>query len=95
MSDGNRLIWFSGRECVHCKRLRPNVESFEEETGNKITELEVWHNSDNAQLMRDYGDVIREACGGELGVPSFYNEKNGKAICGMVSVEDLEKWAKG
>lgn len=93
MSEGNRLIWFSGRECVHCKRLRPTVEKFEAENDLEITELEVWHNSDNAQLMREYGETIKEACGGELGVPSFYNENNGKAICGMVSIESLEQWA--
>lgn len=94
MSEEKRLIWFSGRECVHCKRLRPMVESFQEETGTEISELEVWHNEANARLMRQYGDTIRESCGGELGVPAFYNERTGKAICGMVSRESLEEWAK-
>jgi len=94
MSEGDRLIWFSGRECVHCKRLRPLVDDFQEENNIDITELEVWHNSDNAKLMRSYGDTIKEACGGELGTPSFYNEKTGKAICGMVTKEQLKTWAE-
>ena len=92
MSESNRLIWFSGRECVHCKRLRPVVEQFEAETGLKITEMEVWHNESNAKLMREYGDAIRKACGGELGVPSFYNEKTGKSVCGNVALDKLKKW---
>lgn len=90
---GERLIWFSGRECVHCKRIRPTVERFQEETGKKITELEVWHSEENANLMRSYGDVIMKACGGNLGVPAFYNEKTDKAVCGMVDMEKLKKWA--
>lgn len=93
MSEKNRLIWFSGRECVHCKRLRPLIEEIQEETDIEITELEVWHNDENAQLMREHGDVIKKACGGELGVPAFYNERTGKAICGMVSREKIEEWA--
>jgi hypothetical protein len=90
---GDRLIWFSGRECVHCKRLRPTVIQFEAETGKNITELEIWHSEDNAKVMRGYGDVIKEACGGNLGVPAFFNEKTGKAVCGMVTLEKLKAWA--
>ena len=90
---GSRLIWFSGRECVHCKRMRPIVKKFEAETGKKITELEVWHNEDNAKVMRSHGRVIKKACGGDLGTPAFYNEKTGKAMCGMVTFEKLKSWA--
>jgi len=93
--SGNRLIWFSGRECVHCKRLRPVVGQFEAETGKKVTELEVWHSEENANVMRGYGDQIKKACGGDLGVPAFYNEKTGNAVCGMVSLEKLKNWASG
>jgi len=95
MSKSGRLIWFSGRECVHCGRLRPVVEQFEAETGNKITELEVWHSEENANQMRKYGDAIAKACGGDLGVPSFYNERNGKVVCGMVTIDKLKAWASG
>ncbi len=95
MSEGNRLIWFSGRECVHCKRIRPTVEQFEAETGKKITELEVWHSEENASVMRGYGDIIKKACGGDLGVPAFFNEKRKNAVCGMVTLEKLRAWAEG
>lgn len=95
MSKSGRLIWFSGRECVHCRRLKPVVEQFEAETGNKITELEVWHSEENANQMRKYGDAIAKACGGDLGVPSFYNERNGKVVCGMVTIDKLKAWASG
>ncbi|MBM3302624.1 MAG: hypothetical protein FJY85_22065, partial [Deltaproteobacteria bacterium] len=80
-AEGNRLIWFYGRECPHCKATRPLIEQLMEETGVTITELEVWHNEDNARLMRKHGEVISRACGGDLGVPSFYNERTGKALC--------------
>ena len=80
---------------MHCKRLRPAVDEFQAETGHLITELEVWHSEENAQLMRSYGEAISEACGGSLGVPSFYNERTGKAICGNVTRERLEAWAAG
>ncbi|HSV41931.1 MAG TPA: thioredoxin family protein, partial [Methanomassiliicoccales archaeon] len=69
---GERLIWFWGRECPHCKQVKPMVERYEAETGKKLEHLEVWHDQENQKLMRDYGDVIAEACGGELGVPAFY-----------------------
>ena len=95
MVDGNnRLIWFFGRECPHCKALHPVVDKFVEDTGIQITKLEVWHDDKNAQLMRSHSDVIAEACGGSLGVPSFYHEKTGQAICGTrVNAERLQKWA--
>ena len=91
--SAGRLIWFSGRECPHCRRLRPTVEQMQAETGVNITELEVWHNEENARVMRGYGEAIKNACGGDLGVPAFYNEKTGKAICGMVTLEKLKSWA--
>ena len=97
MADGNkRLIWFFGRECPHCKQLHPIVDKFVEDTGIQIDKLEVWHDDKNAQLMRSHGDVIADACGGSLGVPSFFNEKTGKAICGArINAEKLQKLADG
>jgi hypothetical protein len=89
---GNRLIWFFGRECPHCAQIRPLVEAFKESEGVDIVELEVWHSETNANLLREYGEPIAEACGGDLGVPSFYNEKTGKALCGRVTHESLKKW---
>jgi len=94
MSD-DRLIWFYGKECPHCARIRPMVEAFQESDGVEITELEVWHNESNANLLRSYGEAIAEACGGDLGVPSFYNERTGKAVCGKVTPEILREWASG
>jgi hypothetical protein len=71
------------------------VEAFQESEGVEITELEVWHSEKNANLLREYGEPIAEACGGDLGVPSFYNERTGKALCGKVTPESLGKWATG
>ena len=90
----DRLIMFSGTECSHCKEMHPLVEKLEKELGIKLTRLEVWHNSDNANLMKrlDKDEEGNEFCGG---VPFFYNEKTGKKICGNVKYDRLKAWAEG
>jgi thiol-disulfide isomerase/thioredoxin len=96
---GNRLIFFWGRECPHCAKLHPIVNEVNAELikgdGQGITELEVWHSEENAKLMRTYGDVLKKACGGSLGVPALYNERTKKALCGMSTTkEQILKLAK-
>jgi thiol-disulfide isomerase/thioredoxin len=90
----NRLLMFSGAECVHCKEMDPIVEKLKAEAGIKITHLEVWHDSNNKKHMEqlDKDDQGNEFCGG---VPFFYNEKTGKKICGNTSFEKLKVWAEG
>lgn len=99
MNKSDRLLFFWGRECPHCAKLHPTVTEISqllvEETGNGITEMEVWHSDENAKLMRSYATVLKKACGGSLGVPALYNEKTGKALCGMNTTrEQMLKWAK-
>ncbi|MEK6967206.1 MAG: thioredoxin family protein [Nanoarchaeota archaeon] len=90
----DRLIMFSGTECVHCKEMHPLVEKLEKELKVKVAKLEVWHNSDNAKFMKE---VDKDAEGNEFcgGVPFFYNEKTGKKICGNAKYERLKAWAEG
>ena len=90
---GDRLIQFYGTECVHCKEMEPIVERVEKNLGVKITKLEVWHNSENAKLLKKYekDEKGNEFCGG---VPFFYNEKTGKKICGNTKYEKLKAWAE-
>jgi hypothetical protein len=91
-----RLIWFHGKECPHCRKLAPVVDQFEAESGIKLERLEVWHNEENARLMRSLADTIAPVCGGDLGVPAFYNEVTGKALCGgRIDLDKLKAWAKG
>jgi thiol-disulfide isomerase/thioredoxin len=93
---GERLIWFWGRECPHCKQIRPTVERLEEEIGQKLDHLEVWHDQANQALMQEYGDAISDACGGELGVPAFYNERTKKALCGYhITMDKFKEWVAG
>ena len=89
MAEDPDLIEFYGRECVHCKEMEPNIARLEKEEEIKITRLECWHNSKNAQLLEktDSGK-----CGG---VPFFFNKKTGKWICGSVPYEAFKKWALG
>lgn len=83
------LIEFYGTECVHCREMDPLVQRLEKEEGLKIERLEVWHNADNLNTMREYD---KGYCGG---VPFFYNKKTGKWICGSTSYEKFKEWAKG
>jgi thiol-disulfide isomerase/thioredoxin len=94
MSELNRLLFFAGRECPHCRKLRPLVEETAKELGVSIEEKEVWHSEENVKLMRSYSDALLKACGGSLGVPALYNEKTKKALCGMQTTkEQIKQWA--
>lgn len=89
---GNKLIMFTGTECVHCHDMNPLVEKLEKEIKVKVTKLEVWHNAENAKFLSEIdknedGSVF---CGG---IPFFYNEKTGAKICGSVPFEKLKEWA--
>ncbi|HJN57312.1 MAG TPA: thioredoxin family protein [Candidatus Woesearchaeota archaeon] len=94
MKMGERLIEFYGTECVHCKEMVPIIAQVEKELGVKITRLEVWHDSENAKLLKEYDidENGNEFCGG---IPFFYNEKTGKKICGNTKIEKLKAWAEG
>lgn len=96
-STGQRLLEFTGRECSHCLRMDPVVEAVERDVGRPIEKLEVWHHEENAHLMEDgpYTEQLREACGGFLGVPAFYNEATGEALCGEQDQDALLAWARG
>lgn len=85
----DELLFFTGRECVHCNEMKPLVERLEKEEGIKLKEIEVWHNAKNAALMEQYD---KNYCGG---VPFYFNTKTGKWICGSTSYENLKKWATG
>lgn len=83
------LIEFYGTECVHCREMDPLIERLEKEEGVKIERLEVWHNADNLNIMRE---LDKGFCGG---VPFFYNKKTNKWICGSTSYEKFKEWALG
>lgn len=85
----DELLDFYGTECVHCREMDPLVEKLEKEQDITVKKIEVWHNSKNAELMRQYD---KGYCGG---VPFFYNTKTGKWICGSTSYEKLKAWALG
>lgn len=90
-----RLIEFYGRECSHCLRMTPVVAQVERDIGRPLLKLEVWHDENNAKVMEEYGAALRESCGGILGVPAFYNEATGEALCGEQDKETLLEWARG
>jgi len=83
------LLFFTGRECVHCHEMDPLIERLETETGVEVTRLEVWHNEKNAELLQQ---LDKDYCGS---VPFLYNRKTGKWICGNTTYEKLKEWALG
>ena len=86
-ANGKRLLMFFGTECTHCHEMNPLVERLEKELGVKVEHVEVWHNSENRALLER---LDNGKCGG---VPFFFNENNGKWICGNTSYDKLKEWA--
>jgi len=86
-------IMFWARECPHCKAMMPLVDKLEKETGIKLEKLEIWHNEENADLMRSYKSIIAPKCGGQLRTPTFMNTETNDIICGEVEYEKLKEWA--
>ncbi|NIM58926.1 MAG: hypothetical protein GTO16_08295 [Candidatus Aminicenantes bacterium] len=89
----NKRIMFWARECPHCKAMMPFVDKLEKEIGIKLEKLEIWHNEENADLMRSYRSVIAPKCGGQLRTPTFFNTESNDVICGEVEYETLKEWA--
>lgn len=89
----NRLIFFTGTECDKCDEMVPIIKQLEAELNINLEKIEVWHSSENADLMRKYDidENGKEFCGG---IPFFYNEKTGAKICGKATLEELKKWAE-
>ena len=64
------------------------VEKLEQQLGRSLTHLEVWHNQPNGARLVNISKW--DQCGG---VPFFYNEETGAALCGLASAEQLLFWA--
>lgn len=75
--------------------MHPLVDLFEHKENVKFVQLEVWHNTQNQEKLKEFAEAIRPACGGRLAVPAFYNLETRKALCGYVDYEALKKWALG
>jgi len=89
MEKTPHLIEFFGTECSHCRTMEPLIDRLKDEEGLEIVRLEVWHNQENANLLRQYD---QGRCGG---VPFFYNTQTDKWLCGSVNYEKLREWALG
>ncbi len=84
---------FWARECPHCRNMMPLVDRLIEEEGVKVEKLEIWHNEENADLMRSFKDVIAPKCGGQLRTPTFFDSETNDVVCGEVEYEALKEWA--
>ena len=89
MEEETDLIEFYGEECPPCKQIKMFLDRLESEEGIKAKRYEVWHNSQNQNLMMKY------AKGRCKGVPFIYNKKTDKFICGAPTYDRLLKLAKG
>ena len=84
---------FYGAECPHCLKMMPIVAQVEKETGVDIQQIEVWHNDTNKQTYVMHAAAIERDCG-LLGVPAFYSNKTDKAMCGEMTVQQLEDFIR-
>lgn len=75
--------------------MAPLVQRLEKELEIKIEKLEVWHDEKNQDKMRVHANEIADACGGELGLPTFFYPKTKRALCGEVSYDELKAWVEG
>ena len=82
---------FHGQECPHCRVMHPIVDKIISE-GIDIEKKEVWHDEANAEEMRNFSEIISEACGGGLCVPAFVDEEKNRNICGEIPYEELKEW---
>jgi len=89
----NKIIMFYGAECPHCHVMLPLADKLSKEEGVEMEKLEVWHDDKNAEKMRKHEKIIKQACGGEFGVPAFIDEENNRAFCGENPYSELKKWA--
>ncbi len=87
-----KIIMFYGQECPHCHAMTGPVDELNKENDIEIEKREVWHNEENAEKMRAHQDIIANACGGDLGVPAFFDEDKKRAICGEMPTEKLKQW---
>lgn len=88
-----KKIMFWARECPHCRNMMPLVDRLIEKEGVELEKLEIWHNEENADLMRSFKDVIAPKCGGQLRTPTFFDTETNDVICGEVEYEALKDWA--
>jgi hypothetical protein len=73
--------------------MMPLVNRLEKEENIAFEKLEIWHNEENADLMRSYKDIIAPKCGGQLRTPTFLNTDTKDVLCGEVEYETLKEWA--
>ena len=50
------IYLFYGRECPHCEKLMEYLDDINNKYGDKFNlyGFEIWHNSDNANLMKEF-----------------------------------------
>jgi thiol-disulfide isomerase/thioredoxin len=88
IDEETHLIEFYGEECPPCKQIKMFLNRLESEEGITVKRYEVWHNSQNQNLMMKYS---KGRCNG---VPFMYNKKNDRFICGAPTYDQIVEWAK-
>lgn len=84
---GKRLLFFYGEECPHCHKIMPRLEEVEKDLGVRFERYEVWHNAENAEMLKSYD---KGYCGG---VPFLYNTGSNDWICGAVETDKIHAFA--
>lgn len=91
-TNRKKIIEFYGGGCHDCIGIAPAVAKLEKEEGVIVEKLEVWHNEKNRKRMEALQPLYDKECGGNLSVPSFYDEDGQKLICEPVVYQELYDW---
>jgi len=86
----DELMFFYGRECPVCEKVRPKLDRLEDELNVSVARYEVWHDANNQAMLMKLGEGM---CSG---VPFILNMRTNKYFCGIdVSYDRLVEWAGG
>jgi thiol-disulfide isomerase/thioredoxin len=92
MGEKIHIVEFYGATCPFCKMMEPKLERLEAEGDVAIERLEVWSNEENKGKMEALKHHYDKECGGNMVVPSFYDERTDRLICNPGSYEKLKEW---
>jgi len=90
--DASVTTYFFGEECPHCRNVRAFLSENKIEEKFSFVKREVWHDRNNARLMRDAAAICNLGAD-RVAVPFVFSE--GKCTIGEPQVIDFFKQKAG
>jgi len=85
--DDSNVILFYGRECPHCQAVEEYISNHQIDQKVAFSKREVYHNSANANLLKQKAQGCDNVDIDKLGVPFLWSE--GKCYVGDNEVENF------